>query len=68
ATVNDVPTEVLPANVWMRAVRVPAGESRIELHYVEPDLARGAVISLCALLVLVATGWRSHRMSTVPPV
>jgi hypothetical protein len=63
ATVNDVPTEVLPANVWMRAVRVPAGESRIELHYVEPDLARGAVISLCSLAVLVAIGWRGRRIS-----
>jgi hypothetical protein len=60
ATVNGIPTEVLPANVWMRAVRVPAGESRVELHYVEPDLARGVVISLCALLVLVAIGWRSR--------
>ena len=62
ATVNGVPAEVLPANVWMRAVRVPAGESRIELHYVEPSLALGAVISLCALLVLVAIGWRLRRM------
>jgi hypothetical protein len=61
ATVNGVPTEVLPANVWMRAVRVPAGESRVELHYVEPSLVRGAAISLCALLVLVAIGWRSRR-------
>jgi hypothetical protein len=64
ATVNGVPAEVLPANVWMRAVRVPAGESRVELHYVEPSLARGATISLGALLVLVAIGWRSRRMSS----
>jgi hypothetical protein len=61
ATVNGVPAEVLPANVWMRAVRVPAGESRVELHYVEPSLVRGAVISLGALLVLVAIGWRLRR-------
>jgi uncharacterized membrane protein YfhO len=64
ATVNGVPAEVLPANVWMRAVPVPAGESRVELHYVEPSLARGAAISLCALLVLVAIGWRSRRLSS----
>jgi hypothetical protein len=61
ATVNGVPAEVLPANVWMRAVRVPAGESRVELHYVEPSLARGAAISLGALLVLVVIGWRGWR-------
>jgi hypothetical protein len=64
ATVNGVPAEVLPANVWMRAVRVPAGESRVELHYVEPSLARGAAISLCALLVLGAIGWRARRTSS----
>jgi uncharacterized membrane protein YfhO len=65
ATVNGVPAEVLPANVWMRAVGVPAGESQVELHYVEPSLARGAAISLCALLVLVVIGWRGlHRMNS----
>jgi hypothetical protein len=58
ATVNGVPTEVLPANVWMRAVRVPAGENQVELRYVEPSLVRGAGISLCALLVLGAISWR----------
>jgi hypothetical protein len=62
ATVNGVPTGVLPANVWMRAVRVPAGESRVNLYYVEPSLLRGAVISLCALLVLVVIGWRGWRL------
>jgi hypothetical protein len=61
ATVNGVSAEVLPANVWMRAVRVQAGESQVEMRYVEPSLARGAVISLGALLVLVAIGWRSRR-------
>jgi hypothetical protein len=65
ATVNGVPAEVLPANVWMRAVRVPAGESRVELHYVEPSLGRGAAISLGALLVLVAIGWRSRPLKTI---
>jgi hypothetical protein len=64
ATVNGIPAEVLPANVWMRAVRVPAGESRVELHYVEPSLARGAAISLCALLVLGAIAWRARRTSS----
>jgi hypothetical protein len=64
ATVNGVSAEVLPANAWMRAVRVPAGESRVELRYVEPSLARGAAISLCALLVFVAIGWRVRRVSS----
>lgn len=61
ATVNGVPAEVLPANVWMRAVRVPAGESRVKMYYLEPSLALGAAISLGALLVLAAVGWRLHR-------
>jgi hypothetical protein len=61
ATVNGVPSEVLPANVWMRAVRVPAGESRVEMRYVEPSLGRGVVISLCALLVLVMISWRLRQ-------
>jgi hypothetical protein len=61
ATVNGMPVEVLPANVWMRAVRVPAGESRVEMHYVEPGLVLGAAISLGALLMLAAIGWRLHQ-------
>ena len=64
ATVNGVPAEVLPANVWMRAVRVPAGESQIEMRYVEPSLARGAEISLCALLVLGAIALRLRRVNS----
>jgi hypothetical protein len=63
ATVNGVPADVLPTNVWMRAVRVPVGESQVEMRYVEPSLARGAVVSLCALLVLMAIGWRVHRLA-----
>jgi hypothetical protein len=59
ATVNGVSTDVLPANVWMRAVPVPAGESRVELYYVEPSLARGAAISLCALMILMVIGRRA---------
>jgi hypothetical protein len=66
ATVNGVPAEVLPANVWMRAVRVPAGESRVRLYYVEPSLALGAAISLGALLVLVAIGWRLRHRKGLP--
>jgi hypothetical protein len=61
ATVNGRPVEVLPANVWMRAVSVPAGESRVEMYYVEPSLARGAAISTAAFLVLMAVGWCSRR-------
>ncbi|HTB80954.1 MAG TPA: hypothetical protein VK717_08715 [Opitutaceae bacterium] len=58
ATVNGLPVEVLPANVWMRAVRVPAGVSQVELHYVEPSLALGGTISLLALAVLA---WIASR-------
>jgi hypothetical protein len=60
ATVNGRPVQVRPANVWMRAVAVPAGESRVEMYYVEPSLARGAAISLAAWLVLIVIAWRSR--------
>ncbi len=61
ATVNGVPVEVLPANVWMRSVSVPAGVSQVELHYVEPSLALGGAISLSAMAVLGLIGWRARK-------
>jgi hypothetical protein len=61
ATVNGAPAEVLPANVWMRAIRVPSGESRVRLYYVEPSLAAGVAISLGMLLLLAAIDWRLNR-------
>jgi hypothetical protein len=68
ATVNGRPAKVLPANVWMRAVQVPAGKSRVELYYVEPTLARGAAISLCALLLLFVLGWHAWKQERGAPV
>ena len=70
ATVNGQKTEVWPANVWMRAVRVGAGNSTVRLYYLEPSLARGAAISGGAMLVLITLGllWRRReRAATMVP-
>ena len=54
ATVNGKPAPCVPANVWMRAVAVPAGRSEVQLHFRSTYLAAGAAISLVSLLALCA--------------
>ncbi|MDC3378925.1 YfhO family protein [Planctomycetota bacterium] len=53
ATVNGVAERCYPANVWARAVAVPAGESTIVLTYRSRFLVPGALLSLVALIVLL---------------
>lgn len=53
ASVDDVPAPVLAANVAFRAVPVGAGRHRVELRYVPPGLAAGALISALAAVALI---------------
>ena len=51
AVVNGVATPCLPANGWMRAVRVPAGSSEVVMTFHSTYLRAGAVISVAALMI-----------------
>jgi hypothetical protein len=46
-----VPRPCLPANAWMRAVPVPAGEARVVLTYWSRPLGWGAALSVAAVAV-----------------
>ncbi len=55
ATVDGNPRPCLPANAWMRAVPIPAGESRVVLSYRSRWLAWGALVSGAAVAAAVAS-------------
>ncbi|MFE8600165.1 YfhO family protein [Archangium violaceum] len=52
ATLDGQPTPILPANLAVRGVRVPAGSHRVIFTYRTPHLVLGAVISLATLGLL----------------
>jgi hypothetical protein len=53
AWVNGAETACVPANVWMRAVAVPAGRSEVVLRFSSRQLPLGAVLSLASAVLLV---------------
>ncbi len=53
ATVDDQPTEIDPADVLFRAIKVPAGQHRVELRYDPASFKIGSIISLVAWIVLI---------------
>ena len=53
AEVNGMPSKVLPANCWMRATHVPAGENRVVFFYRERKFALGLTITACSLALLI---------------
>jgi hypothetical protein len=55
ATVDGHPARILPANVWMRAVSIPAGAKRVEMIYAPASFRRGVAIAVCAA-ILTMTG------------
>jgi hypothetical protein len=54
ATVDGAAAPILRANLAMRAIPVPAGDSLVELRYRPRGLVTGAVVSLLALLAALA--------------
>lgn len=65
ATVNGEPAALLRANYLLRAVLLPAGQHRVVLDFRPDSLARGAVVSLAAALLLLAIAgvgvWQMRR-------
>ena len=61
ATVNGRPAQIHRGNATMRAVRVPAGTSRVEFRYRCRPLALGTALALAALLLWLPTLWLLPR-------
>ena len=67
AWVDGRETSCLPANAWMRAVRLPAGRHEVVLRFESRYLALGALVSaLSAGLLLAASRSRAWRASSWP--
>lgn len=66
ATVNDIKTEVSPANYAFRAVQVPAGVSRVVFEYRPLAFYWGAGISAVALLSLLLLWVTTGRQAPAP--
>jgi hypothetical protein len=63
ATVDGRAAEIHPANLALRAVRIPAGRSRVEMRYRPRRLVLGAWTSLAAILASLAVVAASLRRS-----
>ncbi|MFQ6015360.1 MAG: YfhO family protein [Anaerolineae bacterium] len=62
ARVDGKEAEILRADYYFRAVKLPAGEHWVEFVYDPPSLKLGATISLATLLVLVGSfGWWGRK-------
>ena len=61
AAVDGAAAPILRANLAMRAVPVPAGDSTVLLVYRPAHLAAGAAVSLLALLVAAGLTIRAYR-------
>ncbi len=61
ATLDGAPLDVYPTAAGQIAVRLPAGEHRVELRYRERLLVPGALVTLLSLLAGAAVLWTSGR-------
>jgi len=72
ARIDGEPAEILPANLFMRAVPVPAGRHRVEMTYAPRSFRNGAVISAATLTIVLAgfagAALRRWRRQTSRPV
>ncbi len=66
ATVDDQPADILPTNVAVRGVAVPAGQHRVVFRYRTPGARLAAFISLTTLLLLVAASLVPRRRFASP--
>ena len=60
ATVDGQPVPIDRADILFRAVKVPAGQHRVELHYQPQSFSIGALISI-GTMVIVIIAWASVR-------
>ena len=57
ATVDGVPAEVLPTDVFLRGISVPKGKHVVRMRYRPSSFLVGCVVSLLALAVGVGLWW-----------
>ena len=59
--------DAMPANGWMRAFRVPAGEHRIDVFFHQNHLATGVGVSLLSVVVVGLRLAGTRRKPSPPP-
>jgi hypothetical protein len=52
ATIDGQPAEIELADIMFRAVKIPAGQHRVEMHYQPQSFSIGALISMGAVAIL----------------
>lgn len=64
AQVDGEPAKLMRADTAFMAIDLPAGEHRIELHYMTPGLVQGAIVSAagvaCLAVLAVVLRWRDR--------
>jgi hypothetical protein len=61
ATVDGQPVEIERADIMFRAVKIPAGQHRVELRYQPPSFTLGLLISIVTAVVLIGVWLIVHR-------
>ena len=61
ATVDGQPAEIERADIMFRAVKIPAGQHRVELRYQPQSFSIGLVISIGTVLILSGAGISMRR-------
>jgi hypothetical protein len=67
-TIDGRPAPIYRANRLMRAAALPAGEHTLVYTYEPTSFRVGAIISVCALIVLLLLAWRARRGPTAEDV
>lgn len=64
AQIDGAPVDILRANYFLRALRVPAGQHEIEFFFQPESVARGKIISLISsAILLLLCGYIIYRYS-----
>ena len=67
ATVDGQPARISLADFLLRGVALPAGQHRVEMHYVAPAARIGALVSAFTLLLLGALALYARRSRHAEP-
>lgn len=67
ATLDGAPVDIVPANVAVRAIRVPAGSHRIEMRYAPSSVRTGLWLALAALALALALLVRERLIEAKRP-
>ncbi|MFN7701436.1 MAG: YfhO family protein, partial [Deltaproteobacteria bacterium] len=63
ATLDGAPVDIVPANVAVRAVRVPAGAHRIEMRYAPRSVRTGLWLAAASLALATALLARERSLA-----